>query len=218
MRVLKDQHLEDARLIWDYHRLDHEPRPCSAAIGLGTYDIGVAQVAAALYHRGMFPVIVFSGRHGLFSEGRLDSTEAEWFRDEALRLGVPAEAMLVEPEATNTGENITFSRRLLADAGVTVESIMLVCTPYMERRAYATCRKVWPEVDVVCASAAVSFDDYLNLHGDEFPVIDMIVGDLQRIIAYPARGFAVAQDVPAEVLDAYQRLLTAGYQRRPIPD
>ena len=214
---MKDEHLEDARLLWDYHQLDHDLHPCSAAIGLGTYDIGVAQVGADLHRRGMFPVIVFSGRYGLFSETRLASSEAEWFRDEALRSGMPPEAILVEPEATNTGDNIRLSRRVLTEAGVTVTSIMLVCTPYMQRRAYATCRKLWPEVDVVCASAAISLEDYLKLHGDEFPVIDMIVGDLQRIIEYPARGFAIAQDVPAEVLDAYHRLLAAGHNRRLIP-
>ena len=72
-------------------------------------------------------------------------------------------------------------------------------------------------MDVVCASATILLEDYLELHGDEFPVIDMIVGDLQRIIEYPARGFAIAQDVPAEVLDAYHRLLAAGHNRRLIP-
>ena len=42
----------------------------------------------------------------------------------------------------------------------------------------------------------------------------MLVGDLQRVIEYPARGFAVAQDVPADVTDAYQRLIAAGYDTR----
>lgn len=42
----------------------------------------------------------------------------------------------------------------------------------------------------------------------------MLVGDFQRIIEYPARGFAIAQDVPADVTDAYQRLIAAGYDSR----
>ena len=45
-------------------------------------------------------------------------------------------------------------------------------------------------------------------------VIDMLVGDLQRVVEYPARGFAVAQDVPADVTDAYQQLIAAGYDSR----
>jgi hypothetical protein len=42
----------------------------------------------------------------------------------------------------------------------------------------------------------------------------MLVGDLQRVIEYPARGFAVAQDVPGAVMDAYRRLLAAGFDSR----
>lgn len=214
---MKDDHLEDARLIWDYHQLNHDLRPCSAAVGLGSYDLGVARVAAELHQSGMFPVVVFSGRDGPFSRARLSGTEAECLREEALRSGLPAEAILVEPQATNTGENIRFSQQVLANAGVAVRSVMLVCIPYMQRRAYATCRKVWPEVDVACASAPITFDEYLKLYGEDLPVVDMMVGDLQRIIEYPKRGFAIAQDVPTDVLDAYHRLIAAGYDSRLIP-
>jgi hypothetical protein len=33
-------------------------------------------------------------------------------------------------------------------------------------------------------------------------------------VAYPAKGFAIAQPVPAGVLAAYQRLVRAGFTRR----
>lgn len=213
---MDDDHYKDARLIWDYHQLGHPLRPCSAAIGLGSYDVSVAHIAVELYQREMFPVIVFSGATGPFSAERLDSSEADALRNEAVRLGMPPAAILTEPHATNTGQNLTLSRRVLTDAEVPVESVMLVCMPYMERRAYATCRKVWPEVKVTCASAPVSLDDYLSGAGEDLPVIDMIVGDLQRTIEYPKRGFAVAQDLPADVQDAYHRLVAAGYDSRLI--
>ena len=62
------QHHADAQLIWDYHQLGHELRPCSAGIGLGSRDLGVATLAADLYRSGLFPVLVLSGgsspRHG----------------------------------------------------------------------------------------------------------------------------------------------------------
>ena len=40
-----------------------------------------------------------------------------------------------------------------------------------------------------------------------------MVGDLQRILIYPARGFQIPQDVPEDVLDAYRQLVTAGYDK-----
>ncbi|MFJ8697247.1 YdcF family protein, partial [Streptomyces roseolilacinus] len=42
----------DAQVLWDYQRMGHEPRPCSVGIGLGSHDLGVADVTADLYHRG----------------------------------------------------------------------------------------------------------------------------------------------------------------------
>jgi hypothetical protein len=40
------------------------------------------------------------------------------------------------------------------------------------------------------------------------------VRDLQRVVEYPKLGFAVEQDVPAEVLAAYDRLIDAGFDSR----
>jgi hypothetical protein len=95
-----------------------------------------------------------------------------------------------------------------------VTSVMLISKPYMQRRAYATIRKAWPEAEPVCVSEDISFDEYLKSIGDDKLVIDMLVGDLQRVIEYPARGFAIAQDVPDDVMGAYQRLIAAGYDSR----
>lgn len=92
--------------------------------------------------------------------------------------------------------------------------MLLVSKPYMERRAFATCRKLWPEVEVVCASEPLEFDDYLKSIGDERLVVDMLVGDLQRVIECPLLGFAVEQDVPEDTHAAYESLLAAGFDSR----
>ncbi|NED04323.1 YdcF family protein, partial [Streptomyces sp. SID6648] len=76
-------------------------------------------------------------------------------------------AILVEPNARNTGENITLSRALLAQRGITVSSALLVCKPYEQRLAYATARKLWPDAEWVCASAPMSIAEYVASIGDE---------------------------------------------------
>ncbi|WP_406482430.1 YdcF family protein [Streptomyces sp. NBC_01615] len=215
-RQITDEQFHDATLIWNYHQMGHEVRPCSAAIGLGSHDLGVATTAADLYRAGLFPVLVFSGGNSPTTRARFPRGEAVHYRDHALALGVPDEAILVESKAANTGQNITLSRELLSEAGVKVESLLLISKPYMERRSYATCRKLWPEVDVVCASEPLELDDYIKSIGDEKLVVDMLVGDLQRVIEYPKLDFAVAQDVPGDVYDAYERLLGAGFDSRLI--
>ncbi|WP_406458823.1 YdcF family protein [Streptomyces sp. NBC_01622] len=215
-RQITDEQFYDATLIWNYHQMGHELRPCSAAIGLGSHDLGVATTAADLYRAGLFPVVVFSGGNSPTTRTRFPRGEAVHYREHAMGLGMPDEAILVESKAANTGQNITFSRELLAEAGVEVESLLLISKPYMERRSYATCRKLWPEAEVVCASEPLELDDYIKSIGDEKLVVDMLVGDLQRVIEYPRLGFAVEQDVPGDVHDAYERLLGAGFDSRLI--
>lgn len=70
--------------------------------------------------------------------------EAVHYRERALQFGVPDSAVLLEPRATNTGENIEFAKAVLTEAGVTVSSVLLVSKPYEERRSYAMMRKLWP--------------------------------------------------------------------------
>jgi uncharacterized SAM-binding protein YcdF (DUF218 family) len=206
----------DAGTIWDFHQMHHQRRPCEAAIGLGSRDLGVATFAAKLYHAAMFPVVVFSGANSPSTAGRFPRGEAVHYSERALELGVPASATVTEPTATNTGENITRSRDALSRAGIHPASVLLISLPYMERRAYATSRGAWPEVEAICASEPLTFDEYVNKIGDAKLLIDILVGDLQRVIEYPALGYAIAQDVPPPVEAAYQRLLRTGYDTRLI--
>lgn len=213
-QVITDEQWRYARAIWDYHHMHHDLRRCDVAIGLGSHDLGVATRAAELYHAGWFPLLVFSGATSPTTVARFPRGEAVHYREHALKAGVPDEAILLEPNATNTGQNISLSRQVLAEAGIRPGSVLLISKPYMERRAYATARQVWPDVEVVCASEPLQLDDYVNNIGDPKLVIDMLVGDLQRLIEYPKRGYTIEQPVPGEVHDAYQALLRAGFDSR----
>jgi uncharacterized SAM-binding protein YcdF (DUF218 family) len=134
---------------------------------------------------------------------------------------VPVERILIENESTNTGENVAFTRRLLAQRGLAPRSFLVVHTPYMERRSYATFRKVWPEPRVSVTSPPVSFDDYLAHHANPAlsrdDVIGIMVGDLQRLRVYPQRGFQIPQEIPADVWAAGEELIRRGYDRYLVP-
>lgn len=206
----------DVETLWAYHDMGHEPRRCDVGIGLGSHDLGVATYTAELYHQGMFPRIVFTGANAPTTIERFPRGEAVHYREHAITLGVPAEVISIETQATNTSQNLTNSRRILAEAGVRPESVMLISRPYQQRRAYATCRKVWPEINVVCSSQPLPLDEYIAGIGDVDRVINMLVGDTQRITEYARRGFAIEQDMPDNVVDAFQRLVAAGYTSRLI--
>ncbi|APE23024.1 YdcF family protein [Streptomyces venezuelae] len=216
--MISTQDWADAQRLWDYHQMGHTPRACSVAIGLGSHDLGVADVAVDLYKRGMAPLLVFTGATSPTTRERMPRGEAVHYKERAIELGVPASAVMVEPRARNTGENIRFSQDLLTDAGIAVTSILLISKPYEERRSYATARKLWPDVEVVSASSPMTLREYVDSIGDARLVIDMLVGALQRLLVYPAQGFMISQQVPDDVLDAYDRLSTAGYTSRLLRD
>ncbi|MET8126130.1 YdcF family protein [Streptomyces sp. NPDC005231] len=212
--MISVQAWSDAQRLWDFQQLNHEPRPCSVGIGLGSHDLGVADAAVDLYRRGMMPLIVFTGATSRTTRERMPRGEAEHYRERALELGVPASAVLVEPNARNTGENIRFSRALLAERGVDVSSVLLVSKPYEERRAYATARKLWPEVEIVSASTPMTLAEYVDSIQDARLVLDMLVGAQQRLLIYPEHGFMIWQEVPASVAAAYERLCADGFTGR----
>ncbi|KAF3466938.1 YdcF family protein [Streptomyces sp. Tu 3180] len=216
--MISAQAWADAQRLWDFQQMRHELRPCSVAIGLGSHDLGVADTTADLYHRGMMPLIVFTGATSRTTRDRMPRGEAEHYRERAMELRVPADVILVEPRARNTGENIRFSRALLEEHRAAVSSVLLVSKPYEERRAYATARKLWPEIEWVSASTPMTLADYVDSIGDARLVIDMLAGAQQRLMIYPQQGFMIEQRVPDDVAAAYERLRDAGFTSRLVAD
>lgn len=208
---------ELALKLWDYHQL-HQPLERSDAIlVLCSHDDAVADRAADLYLEGWAPLVIFSGGLGGITRRLWTEPEAERFAALARGRGVPADRMLLETRSTNTGENVAFTRRLLQERQLDPASFLLVQKPYMERRSYATFRKVWPEKAVRVTSPQVTFDSYLARYTNQAlspdDVVSIMVGDLQRIREYPARGFQIEQPIPADVWAAYEALVAAGYDR-----
>ncbi|MFR9804938.1 YdcF family protein [Pseudonocardia sp. RS010] len=204
----------DVETLWEFNQMHHELRPVDLGIGLGSHDLGVATYTAELYHQGYFPRIVFTGANAPTTIERFPRGEAVHYREHALALGVPDSAIIVEPHATNTGENIDLTRALVENREVPVRSVMLISRPYQQRRAYAMCRLRWPSVRVICAAQPYSLDTYIEKAGDANRVVNMMVGDTQRIWVYAENGWAIKQQVPHLVVRAYERLVSLGYTQR----
>ncbi len=206
-----------AEKIWQYHQLGHELTPADAILVLCSHDTAVAARGARLYLDGWAPLLIFSGGLGAITKHLWTEPEAERFAGIAIDMGVPRSSILTETRSTNTGENVRFTRQLLAEQGLDPGRFIVVQKPYMERRSYATFKKFWPEKDLIVTSPPVSFDQYLSGYSNESlsrdDVISIMVGDLQRIRIYPARGFQIPQDIPDDVWEAFEELVKAGYDR-----
>lgn len=213
-----------------------------AVFCLCSLDLRVARRAAELYLDGHGRYLIFSGGSGKLTVDRpefREAPEAIVFARIARDMGVPEERMLVESRSTNTGENVRFTHALLTERGLlarddgedvadgakdTIRSFILVQKPYMERRTYATFMKQWPGMtarksgsrwrfEFAVTSPQLEFDEYPDEGNPQDLVVNIMVGDLIRIREYPAKGYQIVQDIPEDVWEAGQRLVTAGFNK-----
>jgi len=197
--------LHSARIVWDYLQLKQDPVPADVIVVFGTNDLRVARFAARLYQDGFGHSLVCTG--GMAHQGDLlatnwPKTEAEMYADEAVALGVPRDRILIEPRATNTAENIRFTRELLCRNGGRPRSLLLATKPFMQRRVLAT----------------MTLDEYFTEDLPPEKVIPIMLGDLQRVWIYGRRAWSAPQVVTPEVMDAYRELKALGFTQQLLPE
>lgn len=206
---------EALSLIWQWMRLDMPVEKADCIIGFGCINDDIAIRAAQLYMDGYAPRILFSGGLGRNTKSRWSSSEAERYRDIAVKMGVPENVILIENRSTNTGENILFSREILSAEGLADKRLLCVHKPFMERRVWAAMKNYWPEADFSMTSPELGMVEYIErtmAQGmTEKAVIDVIVGDVQRMEIYAEKGFQIPQPLPDEVRAAFEVMVELGY-------
>lgn len=217
---MNETHADDyAKILWDYLQLHEVPVRSDIIFCLCSHDMRVAERAAQLMLDGLGDYLIFSGGVGKLTEGMFDKSEAEIFADIAKKMGVPSEKILIEDKSTNTGENVRFTYDLLREEGIKSEAILLVQKPYMERRTYATFKKQWPDqnTQIQVTSPQISYEEYMNsgtISKDH--ILNVMVGDMQRIREYPKLGFQIEQEIPGDVWHAYEELVKLGFNKHLI--
>ncbi|MFT5465651.1 MAG: uncharacterized SAM-binding protein YcdF (DUF218 family) [Verrucomicrobiales bacterium] len=208
---MSPREIELAQVLWDFHRIDDSLEKADLIVGLGSYDLRVAEHAAKLLRDGWANWLAFTGAEGNFTRGKWPKSEAEMFADVARGAGAPADQILVETRATNTGENALLTKAMCEARGIAVGSVILVAKPNMTRRGLATWQLRWPEVRVICSSPDTHFlTSPAEGHSPE-EVVNEIVGDLQRMIEYPKLGYQAEQEIPDNVLSAFEELVSLGF-------
>ena len=206
----------DAKMIYDFLR--EVPAPAGKAdmiLALGSHDRRVPGYAADLYLSGIAPLLVCTGGLGRITMNLWTEPEAEIFGRICREKGVPAEHLLLECRASNTGENFTFTRSLLEEQGLSPKSGLIVCKPYMNKRALATGQKQWPEVCWSVGTPEITFEEYFP-DGPSEQEISIMVGDLFRLQTYADKGYQMPIDVPEQIWHAGERLVHAGYGRQVV--
>lgn len=208
---------KNAKKIWEYMQMHMPLKKADAIFVLCSHDTQVADWAAKTYKEGWAPLIILSGGAGNISQNIFDKPEAEVYKDILLRCGIPADKIITETKSRNTGENILFVHDLLSSMDMHINSFILVQKPYMERRTFATFKKQWPDktAEIVVTSPSMSYEEYTSSKiVDKDTAINIMVGDMQRIREYPKLGFQIEQEIPISVWEAFEYLVSMGYNKR----
>jgi len=195
----KEKITGSAEIVWRYMKMNHTLQPVDLIFVIGSRDDRVANYAAELYRQGFGKTILVSGgvshKNDLLKAKWQTETESQHFAGILIKHSVPASSIIMEQKATNTGENITFGYEMLVSRKIYPKSIVLVQKPYMERRTYATFMKQWPgkTEKVSVSSPPYSLAAYITKDQPFELVVSIMVGDLQRVMQYPALGYQIEQ-------------------------
>ena len=214
-----------ARLIFDYGlSQDEEIAPADAILAFGSHDEHVAERAAELYRQGLAPLVIFTGGLGRITSRLWHEAEANRFARIAERAGVPADAIVAEPDSTNTGDNIRFTQDLMRRRGIEGGKLLVVERPYRALRTRATLTRLWPGLDFEIASPELDYEDYARWYESGLAPISkheffsVMVGDVERNVVYPERGWQDPVFTPEAVLAASHELAQAGFTEQLLSD
>jgi uncharacterized SAM-binding protein YcdF (DUF218 family) len=194
--------------------LPEQGHAADAVIGFGHFDLGIPRRCAELVRAGYTKRIIFTGGVGAGS-GNFTRPEALEFAEELGRVSSEAVSAVVcvEEKSTNTGENVLFTRAKLEQQcpelapGRGLRTLLVVATPARQRRTALTLQRHWPEVRLINAPPVASFDEMAALYARmREDWLAQLTGEIDRLLAYPAKGFIPPVDVPAEIVVAAEIL------------
>jgi len=207
---------EAARLAFDYlAEVDPiEAPPYDAVMGFGMFDLSLPRFCGELYSRGQVQRIIFTGGIGA-GTGDLGGREADVWQQTLVQAHptIPAADLVLENQSTNTGENVSFTADLIARTrpdlafGVGIHRVIIVASPTRLRRTWLTLRRQHPGLGVtrrlpsttMARDAALYASQGLDYHRH-------LLGELDRLVAYPARGWIVDEPLPPALVAAREVL------------
>jgi len=152
-----------------------------------------ARRAAALYHLGMAPSIVVSGRYSkgqqAFAGAACEAdcykgpymTEADFLTDVLMLEGVPEAAILQERKAEFTLENAIYIRQLMEERNMSVKTAIICCQAFHARRCRMYFEYVFQDMEIeflMCPAVTqgISRDNWKESRKG----LDTVLGELRR--------------------------------------
>jgi uncharacterized SAM-binding protein YcdF (DUF218 family) len=215
MRIYTPDQIAQAKTLFAYLALlSPNLSKVDVIVGFGHFDLNIPRHCGELYTHGYADRIIFTGGIGS-GTADLGKPEAQAFAEELQRSHpyIPEEAIIIEDTSTNTGENVQFTIQKLKNDypdftfGNEIRSAILVANSYRQHRVFLTCRKKLPQMTFYNAPPAIAFEDELAVFARKgYDLIELLVGEIDRIVRYGERGFLAQIPLPQKVHHLYTTL------------
>lgn len=141
---LSSEDIEVCNSVYDYLTEEDVPENADFIFVFGAKTPLRIEKATELYQQGLSKNIIVSGRGPFYSEDN-SVTEAEKYAHIAKEKGVPESAIIIENKSITIPDNVRGSLNLLDEKGISYSSIILVNSPYTQRRGWAHFKKYLPD-------------------------------------------------------------------------
>lgn len=177
--------------ISNYIFVADEPEKVDAIFLPGGSHPEQPEYAAALYHKGYAKWLIPSGGisvkadkwQGVRSKADIYNgdyqSDCEFFTDVLIKNGVPINAIIGEYKAGHTRDNAFFSRKMVDEKGIEINSAFIVCKAFHARRCLMLYQMAFPEVRMkVCPVHCynITKDNWFETEQG----IDRVLGELAR--------------------------------------
>ncbi len=112
--------------------------------------------AIELYRQGLAKRIMISGFGLFYKKDKTEKSEAERLRDFAIENGVTAKDVIVETKSITIPDNVKSSLNLLESSGIEHKNMVLLNSPFAQRRGWAHFNKFSEGVNFLRVNAGVS--------------------------------------------------------------
>ncbi|QHT70925.1 YdcF family protein [Rhodocytophaga rosea] len=203
-----------AETVFEYLYLRDPVSKADVVIGFGHFDPKIPAKCGELYLAGMAPQIIFTGGMGA-GTADLGEPEALYFTKVLYQTypSIPKPVVITESTSANTGENLRFTAALLQTKyphlafDTSMQRVIIVANAYRQRRVFHTCQLYFSQVTWINCPPETSYQAEWEMFASKGENLDVqLVGETERLLTYPAKGFMSSISIPDQIMEAYHTL------------
>lgn len=143
-KELSEEDITILNEVYDYLSEEDELEKSDLIFVFGSKTPLRIEKAVELYNQGISKLIVVSGRGPSYGEGSAP-TEAAIYAQIASEKGIPEKDIMAEEKSITIPDNVRSSLNLFDSKNISFGSIILVNSPYTQRRGWAHFKKYLPD-------------------------------------------------------------------------